>query len=429
MVKHIYEMNDNEIDLIILKYLPIRNTEKNKFGEVFTPVELINLIIDKLPMKAWSNPHAKWLEPASGIGNFMIIIYKRLMEGLKTWQTNKKKRSQHIIQNMLYMVEFNKENCNISKSIFGPLTNINCGDFLDEKTLFHNFTFDYIVGNPPFQDDFGNNNKRILGGKSKLYERIFLKAFLLLKHNGYLSFITPDNIFSGNTINAYNTLIQNHVQFISFDSINLYFPNIQQYMCYFILHKNARKHKTKILNSHSNLFSIQLTNRPVNPIRNWTLNTEKLTNQYISNHKNNAVYNRGKPISQYKGNKYNIVYTPDKYLHTNNIQLAVGYGQPKIIIFSISTKLQFKMDYNGVFGVGPNTFYIPFYTKKQGKQLEHFFNSTHYKTLAVATKTTRQFLKIAFIQHLNIHKIFKTNKSKKIHKNTTSKTKTKKNKI
>ena len=38
MVKHIYEMNDNEIEQIIHKYLQIRDIEKNKFCEVFTPI-------------------------------------------------------------------------------------------------------------------------------------------------------------------------------------------------------------------------------------------------------------------------------------------------------------------------------------------------------------------------------------------------------
>lgn len=423
MVKHIYEMDDYEIEQIIHKYLQIRDIEKNKFGEVFTPIELINLILDEFPNKCWSNYNAKWFEPSAGIGNFMIIIYKRLMDGLKSWQPNKQKRSEHIIQNMLYMVELNKDNCNICKTIFGSQSNLICGDFLDDNTLFKNLTFDYIVGNPPFQDEFNktninnnNNNKRILGGKSKLYERIFLKAFELLKQGGYLSFITPDNIFSGNGVKSYKTLIQNDVQFINFNSINQYFPTIQQHMCYFMLHKSKNMNKTIIQSDTQTKMQIQLRDRPVNPIRDWNRHTEFLTNKYISNIRNSAVYNRGKRVSEYKGNKYTIIYTPSKNLYTNKSEFAVGYDQPKIIIFTISPNLEFKMDYKGQFGVGPNTFYIPFKTVAQGKLIEHFFNSQEYKTLALATKTTRQYLKIAFIEYLNVYKIMKTNKTKKTEK-------------
>ena len=71
------------------------------------------------------------------------------------------------------------------------------------------------------------------------------------------------------------------------------------------------------------------------------------------------------------------------------------------------------MDYSGKFGAGPNTFYIPFNTITEGKKLEQFLGSPDYKTLALATKTTRQYLKIAFIEHLKLTTIFNSNKTKK----------------
>jgi hypothetical protein len=74
------------------------------------------------------------------------------------------------------------------------------------------------------------------------------------------------------------------------------------------------------------------------------------------------------------------------------------------------------MDYTGNYGIGPNTFYIPFTTVAEGKRLEKFLNSNDYKTMALGTKNTRQYLKIAFIEHLKLTNIMKTNKtiSKKI---------------
>jgi len=45
--------------------------------------------------------------------------------------------------------------------------------------------FNCIIGNPPFQDDSTSSGS---GGKSKLYERIFIKAQTMLEDNGYLSF-------------------------------------------------------------------------------------------------------------------------------------------------------------------------------------------------------------------------------------------------
>lgn len=417
MIKKIYEMTSQEITDFINNLLPVKKIEKDTFGEVFTNPVLINKLLDLFPSIIWNDPFKKWLDPCTGSGFFMIFVYLRLMESLENWQPNSKKRSFHIIKNMLFMVELNKNNCKICNNLFGTNINLICNDFLEDS--FNDLTFDCIVGNPPFQDFYGlnNNGKRILGGKNKLYERIFLKSYNLLNKNGYLSFIVPDNIFSGNGSECYKTLIQNSIPFISFNPINQsFFPGIQQYICYFIMNKTNNLKNTTIDNGLNN-FNIKLENRPVNPIRNWTLETEKLVKKYVSLQRNNSIYNRGKRLDSYSGNKYPIVYSNDKIIHTNNKNLAVGLGIKKAIIFSISVNLDFKMDYTGNFGIGPNTFYIPFNRISQGKKLEKFLNSNDYKTLVLATKTTRQFLKIALIEHLNLSKIMNSNykfKSKKI---------------
>jgi hypothetical protein len=428
--KNIYDMNKEEIYDFIEKQLPIKTVEKNKYGEVFTSPILINKMLDLFPPRVWSASNMKWLDPSVGSGFFMIFVYLRLMEGLKSWQTNKHKRSQHIIQNMLYMVELNKTNCKICKSLFGSDINIFCGDFLDNIKFIGKETdvsFDCIIGNPPFQHYYGltKDGKRISGGKSKLYEHIFLKSYSLLKNNGYLSFVVPDNIFAGNGSESYNTLIQNNIPFVSFNPLNQnYFGKIQQPVCYFILHKGETPGLTNVEHSDKLTFKLKLQNRPVNPIRDWTLHTEQLIHKYVSNERNNVSYNRGKSVSSYKGNKYPIIFTSSKTLQTNNIELASGLGIKKAIIFSISPDFNFKMDYSGKYGSGPNTFFIPFETNTQGKMLEKFLKSKDYITLALATKTSRQFLKIAFIEHLKLTKIMKTTKTRK-HKKSKHKKKKK----
>jgi site-specific DNA-methyltransferase (adenine-specific) len=156
MKKHIYERTSEEIDEYIKTNLPIKKLEKDKYGEVFTPPELINKLLDLYPKQIWSNPDIKWLEPSAGVGFIMIMIYQRLMNGLKNWETNDKKRSNHIIEKMLYMVELNVESCKKCKSIFGPTANIICNNFLEDFDKNNsNLMFDCIIGNPPFQDDYG----------------------------------------------------------------------------------------------------------------------------------------------------------------------------------------------------------------------------------------------------------------------------------
>ena len=52
----------------------------------------------------------KWFDPASGMGNFPIAVYLKLMEGLKITISNDEDRKKHILENMLYMSELNKKN-------------------------------------------------------------------------------------------------------------------------------------------------------------------------------------------------------------------------------------------------------------------------------------------------------------------------------
>ena len=426
MTNKIYEMNQQDIQDFFDKYLPVKKIQKDKYGEVFTPPQLINQMLDLLPNNVWTNPKLTWLDPTAGVGNFLLLVYQRLMHGLSTCKPNIQLRSKHIIGTMLYAVEINKDNCKILKQLFGNNLHLFCQDFLNDNLSDFVSTFDCIVGNPPFQDDYTNKSeKRVIGGKSKLYERIFLKSYTLLKQNGYLTFITPDNIFSGNSSESYKTLIKNDISFVSFNSLNkTFFPTIQQDICYFLLSKHNQTNKTLIENTNGYKLHVKLQDRPVNPVRNWTTQTEKLINKYVSSERNNAIYNRGLNITSYKGNKYPIIYSPSKIIATNNEKLAVGLGIKKAIIFSISINLEFKMDYSGKYGIGPNTFYIPFTTNSQGKKLEKFLKSNDYKLLALATKTTRQFLKIAFIEHLKLTKIMgmghnKTQKHTKTRKNIT----------
>lgn len=108
--KSVADMSLQDISKYIREHLPIRTEEKDKFGEVFTPIHLIEEILDALPDNVWSNPALKWLDPAAGVGNFGLLVYYRLMNGLKSKIPYSKKRSKHILENMLYQVELNPQN-------------------------------------------------------------------------------------------------------------------------------------------------------------------------------------------------------------------------------------------------------------------------------------------------------------------------------
>jgi len=181
-----------------------KEKEKKENGEVFTPLSLVNEMLDKLD-EAYTKEHGKsiftedefkWLDPAVGIGNFPIIVYQRLMKGLITQLPNEEERRKHILENMIYSAELTPKNVFIYKKIF-------CGDKyklniyqgntlkMDVKKEFKlpaDFVgFDVVMGNPPYNAN-GTKHK----GDKNIY--VYFSKFTLnswLKTDGYLVSIHP----------------------------------------------------------------------------------------------------------------------------------------------------------------------------------------------------------------------------------------------
>jgi len=179
-----------------------KEKEKKETGEVFTPLSLVNEMLNKLD-EAYTKDHGKsiftedgfkWLDPAVGIGNFPIIVYQRLMKGLITKIPNEEERRKHILEHMIYSAELTPKNVFIYKKVFcGDKYKLNIyqGDTLkmDVKKEFKlpaDFVgFDVILGNPPFQEKVGPNKTETLWGK------FIIKSLTILKSSGYLVFVHP----------------------------------------------------------------------------------------------------------------------------------------------------------------------------------------------------------------------------------------------
>ena len=159
----------------------INVTNKQTYGEVFTPFHLVNTMLDSIPQKIWANPTIQWLDPANGTGHFMMIIYTRLWRELQEWEPDELKRESHILTKMLFMVEINESNILFSRQLFGKKANIYHQSFFtyDEQA-------DIVVGNPPF-----NISREKTCGKTQW--QLFVKRILYhtLRNNGYLLFMHP----------------------------------------------------------------------------------------------------------------------------------------------------------------------------------------------------------------------------------------------
>ena len=70
--------------------------------EVFTPPEVANDLLDMLPQELFSDPNAKFLDPACKSGVFLREIAKRLIDGLADQIPDLQERLDHIFHEQLY---------------------------------------------------------------------------------------------------------------------------------------------------------------------------------------------------------------------------------------------------------------------------------------------------------------------------------------
>jgi site-specific DNA-methyltransferase (adenine-specific) len=195
---------------LIGKYVNVADTEVKKYGEVMTPLTLVNEMLDTLPNEVWSNPNLKWLDPCNGIGTFPSVIVERLMVGLKDVIIGDCDRYRHIIENMIYVCEIQAKNMFLFHCAFdredNHKLNTYCGSFLDEKfdehmkNVWEVEKFDIVVGNPPYNEAFSNS-----GTAKDLFDKFIFKSLIICNK---LLFITPTRWFSKHSlVKLRNTLL------------------------------------------------------------------------------------------------------------------------------------------------------------------------------------------------------------------------------
>jgi len=194
----------NELLKLINECLKPKEIEKKKFGEVYTPMSFINDMLrdleayykEKYNKNIFEDETLKWGDTTTGMGNFPIAIYYKLMDGLKKKITNDTYRKKHILENMLFMAEYNKKNCFIVKQIFNVNNeyklNLYEGDSLqlDIKKEFGIDKFDIVIGNPPYNEEL-----KIKKGSAKALYNKFVEYYI--EKCNLLCFVIPSRWFSG----------------------------------------------------------------------------------------------------------------------------------------------------------------------------------------------------------------------------------------
>ena len=169
-------------------YDEVLNMDKSTYkstNDEPTPIDCISKMVSKIPGEFWSKNDLSILDPCCGNGNFHIPILSKLREHHDT---------KEIMENILEFNDLNEARLqNVSNVFCGEKYNlqVSCTDFL---TLETDKRYDLVVANPPYA-------KLMPDGKRASKNHNLIKSFIdkslsLLKPNGYLLFITPDNWMS-----------------------------------------------------------------------------------------------------------------------------------------------------------------------------------------------------------------------------------------
>ncbi len=177
-------------------YVKVGDFERKSVGEVQTPLELVNQILDTFPKEVWNNPNLKWLDNCTGTGIFIVCVVERLMEGLEDYIEDDEKRYKHIIENMIYVSELQSKNLFLYMCAFDPHDeyelNVYCGSFIEKDFNKHMEEvwglekFDCIVINPPYQTNNPGEKKT-----HPIWDKFVKKSFDVLEKGGYFAAVHP----------------------------------------------------------------------------------------------------------------------------------------------------------------------------------------------------------------------------------------------
>jgi len=298
-----------------------------------------------------------------------MILYNRLMVGLREKIKSPCNRSKHILDNMIYICELNESHIKGLREIFNS-ENIICNDFLStsidtwreiiqfskidtdneysqykNKSIGHNkviktnnnnpfYTydgfnefngFDYIIGNPPYNSNgfkkVPTNSKQEKKKDGKTIWVDFIKhSISLLKQNGLLCMITPSIWMKPDKAKMYNYMLQYKIHnlrcFTNTETNKIFKKQAQTPTCFYLLEKTQTQTQTQ---EHT-----QEPTHVIIPLYN-IIDTDSKENQYKQT-KNYPYYEyRVKIGSAIPLLGSSIIYKIQEFMEIHNIPPLIIY--------------------------------------------------------------------------------------------------------
>lgn len=409
MIKNYNNINEIKQNLIVVK------ERKELYGEVFTPFSLIDKIISLIPIENFKNKNKKWLDIGAGSGYFSIFLYFKLFENLNSQFKNLDECKEHIINNMIYMVEIQENNYELLRELFGEKANIINDDFINYN--FDNYTikeFDYIIGNPPFNCNgmkkvpTNNNVKKKNDGKT-IWIDFLKKSISILKKEGLLNIIIPSIWLKPDKEKIYGYLLQYKINYLhclnNTETNKIFKGNAQTPSCYFLLEKIETDNFISIWDNDTNKYINYCYNTLHNNSLPIPLKCQSIINklQPFLKYGTLPVFKTNLPSSK----TLFSLHKENKYPHKNISTCLIKNSIPEFVLNYSNMKCPFSdkkklilankmygipyIDYNGEYGISNRDNYIILEDDKSINELEiiktflstqtilYLFDSTRYR--------------------------------------------------
>ncbi len=241
----------NDLGQELPEYLEYNEHLKNLYGEVNTPYSFIYKMLSIIPEEDFKNKNLKWLDAGAGHGNYSICLFIILFKALEPIIPNEVERKEHIIRNMIYMVEINSDNIFALRSTFGPNANIIEDNYIQWVT---DIRFDYIIGNPPYNCDgvkkvpTKNNASKKEDGNT-IWTGFIKQNISLLKSGGKMNVLIPSIWMKPDKAGMYELLLKYPIERLhtldSSEVNKLFNYHVQTPICYFLLTKRENHENTQ----------------------------------------------------------------------------------------------------------------------------------------------------------------------------------------
>ena len=231
----------------------IAREDSSNYGIIYTPFDIIEKQLDQIPDQYFQEPTYRWLDTGAGIGNYGLILFKRLFIGLSGEIIDTEKRIQHIIEKMIFMVEVFPSHITHLKTVFGENANIIDRCFLSlekEKEKENIGQFDFIIGNPPYningsiKTPTNTKIKKTDDGRT-VYVDFVIKSLDLLKPGGFLNYIIPSIWLKPDKAGLYRRLTSLNIESLTplntNDSQRAFKYQAQTPTCYFLVQNKENK--------------------------------------------------------------------------------------------------------------------------------------------------------------------------------------------